>query len=583
MDKVVQKHCLIYCRVSSAKQAQQGESIEDQEKICRSIADKYNADILDVFKEQYSGRKDERPVIDEIFAYIKKHPNKVNFLIVRAIDRFTRNGTLGYESLKQKLAQYGVDLIDSYGIIQPSKNTLEHLGVEYNWSRIHPSEITELVMAQQGKSEVSQILTRMIGAEINLVRDGYKVRQENDGYTNEKVYIDGKKKVIQTPDPLRAHFFIKMFEMSVTHTDQQVVDYVNAMGYKSKETKRWSKGKDRIIGTRGGIKLTVKQLQKIRQRPIYAGINAEKWLETPIKTQYKGLVSIDMFNKANKGKVYIKEDKDDLITILKDYNPHQLKRMKDNPEFPHKAVVLCHLCEIPKPFLGSSPTSKSGKRVPTYHCARKHQYLGINKKDFEKKLTDFVSKLEYKDEAFIKTFEAVLMNKFREREKELGEFSVQVGTTVIELETEKKTLIEAYTSTKNEIIRDELEKKINEIHQQIEITREQRNGIEVQENDIHAFVGYVKNLMEHPVEMLVKQKDLTALRGLFGLVFEELPTYEEIVNGTPKLSLPYKLKEEFKVNKDLCVSSPYLQWNTIENMVIKWNSVFTDFNLMATV
>ncbi len=551
MDKVVQKHCLIYCRVSSAKQAQQGESIEDQEKICRSIADKYNANILDVFKEQYSGRKDERPVIDEIFSYIKKHPNKVNFLIVRAIDRFTRNGTLGYESLKQKLAQYGVDLIDSYGIIQPSKNTLEHLGVEYNWSRIHPSEITELVMAQQGKSEVSQILTRMIGAEINLVRDGYKVRQKDDGYINEKIYVDGKKKVIQKPDPLRAHFFIKMFEMSITNTDQQVVDYINAIGYKSEETKMWSKGKDRIIGTRGGIKLTVKQLQKIRQRPIYAGINAEKWLETPIKTQYKGLVSVDTFNKANKGKVYIKEDKDGLITILKDYNSHQLKRMKDNPEFPHKAVVLCSVCK--KPFLGSSPKGKY-KAIPTYHCARDHKYLGINKVEFEKQLTDFVSKLEYKDEAFIKTFEAVLMNKFREREKELGEFSVQVGTTVIELETEKKTLIEAYTSTKNEIIRDELEKKINEIHQQIEITREQRNGIEVQENDIHAFVGYVKNLMEHPVEMLVKQKDLTALRGLFGLVFEELPTYEEIVNGTPKLSIPYKLKEEFEVNKDLCVT-----------------------------
>lgn len=551
MERVVQKHCLIYCRVSSAKQAQQGESIEDQERICRSIADKYNAGVLNVFKEQYSGRKDERPVIDEIFSYIKKHPNKVSFLIVRAIDRFTRNGTLGYESLKQKLAQYGVGLIDSYGIIQPSKNTLEHLGVEYDWSRIHPSEITELVMAQQGKSEVNQILTRMIGAEINLVREGYKVRQENDGYTNEKVFIDGKKKVIQIPDPQRAHFFTKIFEMSPTHTDQQIVDYINAMGYKSKETKMWSKSKDKIIGTRGGLKMTVKQLQKIRQRPIYCGINTEKWLEMPVKTQYKGLVSIDVFNRANKGKVYIQEGKDGLITILKDYNPHQLKRMKDNPDFPHKAVVLCSICK--KPFLGSSPKGKY-KAIPTYHCARDHKYLGVNKVEFEKQLTAFVSKLQYKDEAFIKTFEAVLMNKFREREKELGEFSVQVGTTVIELETEKKSLIEAFTSTKNEIIRDELEKKINKIHEEIENTREQRNGIEVQENDIHAFVGYVKNLMEHPVEMLVKQKDLTALRGLFSLVFEELPTYEEIVNGTPKLSLPYKLSEEFEVNKDLCVT-----------------------------
>ncbi len=552
MENFIQICCLIYCRVSSAKQAQQGESLDDQEKICRSIADKYNAHVLNVFKEQYSGRKDDRPVIDEIFSYIKKHPNKVKFLIVRAIDRFTRNGTLGYESLKQKLAQYGVVLIDSNGIIQQSKNTLEHLGVQYDWSITHPSEITELVMAQQGKNEVNQILTRMIGAEINLVRDGYKVRQPDDGYVNQKVYIEGKKKVIQIPDPKRSHFYIKMFEMSLTHTDNQIVDHINAMGYRSKETNVWSKSKDRIIGTRSGIKLTVKQLQKIRQRPIYAGVNTEKWLIEPIKSEYAGLVSIDLFNKANKGKIYIQELKNTkVVKVIKDYNPKQLKRMKDNPNFPHKAVILCSVCK--KPFVGSSPKGKY-KAIPTYHCARNHKYYGINKVEFEKQLTAFVSKLQYKDEAFIKTFEAVLMNKFREREKELGQFSVQVGSTVIEMEREKKSLIEVYTSTKNEVIRDEVEKKINKIHEEIEIIREQRNSIEVQENDIHAFIGYVKNLMEHPIEMLVKQKDLSALKGLFGLVFDELPTYEEIVNGTPKLSLPYKLKEEFEVNKDLSVT-----------------------------
>lgn len=554
MEKTIQKNCLIYLRVSSPKQAQQGESIDDQKKICSIVADRYNLNILEVFAEQFSGRRNDRPVIEDIITYIKKHPNKVQYLIFRAIDRFTRNGTLGYESLKQRLALYGVSLIDANGVIQPSKNTLEHLGVEYDWSITRPSEITELVMAQQGKSEVNTILTRMIGAEINLVRDGYKVRQSDDGYINEKVFIEGKKKVIQKPDPLRAHFFIKMFEMSTTHTDQEIVDYINAIGYRSKEQKMWSKGKTKIIGTKGGIELTIKQLQKIRQRPIYAGINTEKWLLEPRKTEYKGLISIDLFNKANKGKVYIEELKDGSIKVHKDYNPHQLKRMKDNPLFPHKEVILCPVCVIPKPFLGSSSRGKSGQKFPFYHCNRNHKYYGVSKDEFEKQLTAFVSKLKYKDEAFFKVFEITLMNKFREKEKELGEFSVQVGTTVIELEAEKKQNIEAYTSTKNEIIRAELEKKINELHIQIENTREQRNGIEVQENDIHSFIGYVKNLMEHPVERLVKQKNLTALRGLFSIVFDELPTYQDIVNGTPKLSIPYKLSDEFRDTKSLSVT-----------------------------
>lgn len=340
--------------------------------------------------------------------------------------------------------------------------------------------------------------------------------------------------------------------MSTTHKDQEIVDFVNAMGYRSKLQKKWSQDKKKIVGSRGGVLLTVKQLQKIRQRPIYCGVNTEKWLQKPIKTQYPGLVSITTFNNSNKGKIYIEEKKDGSIVIHKDYNPHQLKRMKDNPLFPHKEVVLCPKCG--KPFLGSSPTGKSGKSFPSYHCARNHKYFGVSKDEFEKQLIGFVSNLKYRDKAFFKSFEATLINKFREKEKELGEVSVKVGTTVAELEADKKRNIEAFTATTNPVIRAELDQTITELHRQIEEAREQRNNIEVQENDIHSFVGYVKDLMEHPVERLVKQENLTALRGLFGLVFEELPTYSEIVNGTPKLSMPYKLSDEFKRDKSLAVT-----------------------------
>ncbi len=553
------KNCIIYCRVSSAKQAQQGESPEEQEKVCRITAERSNLTVLKVFKEQFSGRKEDRPVIEDIFSYFKTHPHQINILMVRAIDRFTRNGTFGYESLKKRLADYGVQLIDSNGVIQPSKNTLEHLGVEYSWSKIHPSESAELLSAQEGKNEVNKSLTRMIGQEINLVREGYKVRQADDGYINKREFVDGKKKMIQIPDPKRAQFFISMFEMraSGAYTDQQIADHINAMGYRSRIHKKWSKAKDKILGSSGGVQLTVKQLQKIIQRPIYCGINTEKWLEKPIRTNYKGLVSINTFNKANKDKIFIQEQVNGEVSILKDYNPHQLKRMKDNPVFPFKEVILCPHCK--KPFLGSSPKGKSGQPFPTYHCCRNHKYYGISKKDFEEKLSLYVQKLKRKDGRFMKALEATLMNKYREKEKELGEFSVKVGTTVNELEVEKQQKIEAFIITTNEIIREELDRKITELHQQIEKAREQRNGIEVTENDVHSFVGFVKNLMEHPEKYLIKQKNLTLLKALYGLVFKELPTLNEIVNGTPKLSIPYKLYDEFRDTKSLSVTLPGIE------------------------
>ena len=137
------------------------------------------------------------------------------------------------------------------------------------------------------------------------------------------------------------------------------------------------------------------------------------------------------------------------------------------------------------------------------------------------------------------------------KEKEIGEFSLRAGNNVSELQAEKLQKIETFSSTKNQTIRETLEKQIETIQKQITEAQEERNKLEVKENDVHSFIRYAKYLMEHPVEMLLKQKNFTILRALFGLVFDELPTYTEIVNGTPKLSLTYKLSERFNGSKSL--------------------------------
>lgn len=566
------KNCVIYCRVSSSKQAQQGESLELQETICRGIAERYNLKVVEVFKEQFSGRKEDRPVIEDVFSYFKKYPNKVDILIVRAIDRFTRNGTFGYENLNQRLKEYKVKLIDSNGIIQPSKNTLEHLDIEYEWSRVRPSEITELIMAQQGKSEVNQILTRTIGAEIALVRNGYHIGPPREGFINDKIIIDGRKKPIQKADPNNAHFFVKMFELRAigTYTDQEIVEQINAMGYRSRIRNRWSKTKENSIGTSGGLKLNIKHLQNVISNPIYCGVNNGKWLSMPIKTKYSGLVSISVFNKANKGKLFIEEKKDGGITIHKDYNPHTLKRTKDNPLFPFKSVILCPVCE--KPFLASVSKGKSGKGFPTYHCSRNHKQYGVSKKDFEKTIAHFITNIKYK-EGFLKSFKATLINKYREKEKELGEFSLKTGDNVKELETEKLQKINTFSNTQNITIKIELEKQINELQVQILKAQEQRNKFEVKENDIHSFIKYAKYLMEHPEEMLLKQKNFTILRALFNIVFDKLPTYTEILNGTPKLSLTYKLSNEFKDIKSFTAGDERIELppTVLETVVLPLN------------
>jgi len=571
MERLSEKNCLILCRVSTLKQARQGESIEVQEKICLALAEAQNLGVFKIFREHFSGRKDKRPVIEDIFDCIKQNPGKISVLIIRGIDRMTRAGSTPYDQFKQRLFKYGITLLDSYGTIQPQINTLAHLGVEYDWSSHSPSEMTELILAQQSKKEVTDILTRTIGAEIELARTGYKVRSPNDGYINKIIFVEGKRKVIQVADPERSNLYVQMFELraSGAYTDIQIVNRINAMGFRTRPRNRWSKDKSRVIGQYGNIALTIKQLQVIIQNPIYCGVNTEKWLTEPIKTKYEGLVSIDTFNKANRTKVFIETLQENVVKIHRNHSPLHVKRLKNNPQFPYR-FILCPVCN--KPLTGSSSTGKSGQKFPAYHCSRKHVSFRVKQRDFDNTISYFTTNLEYKD-GFLISLERALMKMYRGKENILEDFAARAAKNAAELEIHKKQRIDAFLSTQNATIRKELEKQIEELQNQIEQVTCEGKGLDIAEKDIHAFIAYAKNLMEHP-ENLLYTKDINRLRTFYGLVFDEVPTYTEIANGTPKLSLPYQLSKEFSQGKSELGCLNDLDWNEVQITIKKWNDVF---------
>ncbi len=551
------EYCIIHCRVSSSKQSQQGESLDVQENVCRSIAVAKNWSIEPhgkIWKESFSGRKENRPIFEEILNYLRENPGKVKYYLFRAIDRFTRGGTFSYETMKRELSKLGVEMVDSYGIIQPSQNTLTNLGFEYTWSKYFPSEITELVMASTAKTEVTNILTRTIGQEIRLTQQGFKVRASQDGFLNQEKVIDGKKKVIQVPDPERAKYIIEMFNLRAmgAHSDEEIVAKINAMGYRSKTQHHWDKAHEKIIGSRGGISLTVKQLQAIIKRPIYCGFVCEKWTRyQPVKAQYDGLVSIDTFNQANRGKVLIQENEDKTWKILYDSHLEKttIKKTRYNSLFPYKHVILCPQCN--KPFMGSSPVGKSGKGFATYHCSRKtHKYFGIPKKTFEDSVEHYIRNLKFKPQ-YLNSLEVSFLNKYREREQEIVKASSTIHQSISELKAEQAMKLESYVSSTSSLIKGKLEKEIEDLEVRIKDAGTESQKIEVTESDIKLFIKKVKYVMEHPEEMLLNPDNPRAQESLFGLVFEEFPTFTQIMSGTPKLSLIFEVSSDFKPNQDV--------------------------------
>ena len=552
--------CIIHCRVSSTKQSQEGESLPVQGGICEKLAANNGWTLLHTpWLESFSGRKTTRPVFIEILDFIDNHPGKVQYYIFRSIDRFTRGGSYTYEQMKRELTRRGVAMIDGNGVIQPMRNTLEDVDFEYGWSKQSPSEISELVLATTAKQEVTSILTRMIGQEIRLVNQGYKVRCSQDGYINKKIYVEGKKRTIQVPDPERAKFFIMMFELRAAghYSDQEIVDRVNAIGYRTKFQNRWDRSKGKILGQSGGHPLTVKKLQYHIQKPIYPGVIVEKWTKgKPVKAQYAGLVSFDLFNRANRGKVFIREA-EGLLEILYNYLPNKVtnKRERHNPQFPYK-FILCPACN--KPFLGSQTRGKSGKKFSAYHCARNHARVGINKKDFEETVESFFEKLEFQPE-ILTSLHAVILDRYRERQGSILETASQVGYNVAELEVQKAQAVRSYISASVGFLKAEIEKEISSLDEQIKNAQSERNKLEVTDRDVEDFIAEAKSIMEHPAKMLMNSGNSKQTEALLGLFFETMPTYDEIRSGTPKLCWIFKLSSGSIIDKSQLVTPPGIE------------------------
>lgn len=559
-DNTKKDGAIIHCRVSSSKQAQEGESLDVQGSICLKIAAGREWELKhEPWLESISssGNK-KRPDFQEILDFLDTHPGEVQHYIFRSIDRFTRSGSVTYGNMKQELARRGVAMEDSNGIIQPTKNTLDYLGIgiSYDWSMQSPSEISEVVMATTAKGEITTILTRLIGQEIELARQGYVVRAPQDGYVTKKVLVEGKKKTIAVPDPDRAKYYAAMFEMRALgqYTDREIVERINAMGYRTKQFNRWDKKHQKIIGQSGSRPLTIKHLQVIIKNAAYCAVIIEKWTKNlPIRAQYPGLVSIETFNQANRGKVHIKDMGDAGLEVLYNYSPNQIiqRKLKDNPLYPYK-FILCPKCG--KPFLGSAPRGKSGQKFPAYHCSRSHSWYSVNKKTFDTTVENYVNSLEFQPEPLDGLYE-VLIDRYRERQAEIIKVASEVGLNVVDLELQKAQATQAYIAANSPTVRESIEAEIEKMGKQIKTAQAERNKLEITEQDIDSFIKDAKEVMEHPSEMLLNPTNIQQQRLLFGLVFEETPTYEQIVNGTPKLTWIFRLSKQSEEHKSELVTA----------------------------
>lgn len=535
------KNAVAAIRVSTTKQGTDGDSPEAQKEQIERFAENKGVTIKKFFVFMESASKEQQPM-QEAVDYCKDPRNTVDLFIIKSIDRFTRGGSLSYDMLKTQLEASRVQLVDIYGVISSQQvNTLDHLGFEYRWSVYSPSKKSEILEAERSKDELRDIMSRMIGAEIRYTQNGYWMRQPPYGYYSEKVDTNQGKRTILRPREEEAVFMRKMFELRAEGllTDFEIVETLNDMGYQTRVS--YVRNKDdlsRVISKKGGKPLTVKSMQRIVQNTIYAGINVEKWTNyTPIKCVFDGLVSIDLFNRANRGKKYIGFNEADGEYEIYRQAPkkHLVEKVMNNPDFPYKKFVLRPECH--GPLLGSASRGKNGKHYPAYHCSNKGHYFRVPKDQMDEKITKFINRVKVSDDK-IDLLLTTVRKEFERRQALSGDDARTIEKHIESLRSEAEATMDKIMLLSNPTAITYLESQIERI--QNDITRLEKEKQQLKQKkpiDIDRILARVRFFLESLDLLLLKQKDPHKKAQLFGVLFDQLPTYDDLGDGTPKTPL----------------------------------------------
>ncbi len=507
---------------------------------------------LDLAESATGGKQPLQQAIDWIANYNPKNPlKKITYLLFMDFKRQGRSGVLFYADLKRQLAKLGVSPLDSTGIISEEKrNTLESFGVKYSWSEYQPTEKSEYLAAEEARDNFRDIMTQLIGAEINYARLGYIIRNSLFGFQNEKVDTPHGKRVVLKPHPIEYPWMVTIFErlLEGRKTDDEIIAEVNLMGF----TTRTRKGRDangNVTNVRGGKPLTPRLLNFFKTKTDYAGVNNEKWVSSQgyaVKFKFPVLITIAEFNRINRGVMQLVEKENDIVEVIRVHNKPVIKSYGNLETYPFKAFIACPTCG--KLLFGSASRGKLGKHYPAYHHSgdlpNKHYFRVSVDGDngLEATVAKFLSHVKFSKKA-LANFEDKILARYESRQIDEKQKTIDLQKRVTELNTQQKDILQTIKQTESPIVIKMLSDDVDELEKQKKEATDARNNKEIEEIDIATTIATAKYYLEHLDDLIMTATNPAVKGALFSLIFQRIPTYQELVIGTPILRPIFELKD----------------------------------------
>ena len=379
------KKAVIYCRVSTKEQVEEGNSLVSQQNICKDYALKNGYEISEVFIERGESAKNaNRTELKRLIEYCTNRRNGVQVVIAYKVDRIARNID-DYRYIRVLLKRYGIEI----------KSTSEY------FEDTPAGRFMENIIANVAQFDNDVRTERSVGGMRDAMREGRYVWIAPFGYSNGEVL--GKSTIVPNE---QADVIRKLFN-EVAKNTIPVDEIRKQLFVEGLRTKR-------------GKMIAKSHLYKLLNNEVYAG-----WIikfGERHRGLYEPLVTDELFAQVQR--------------VLKRRSHKGFIYQRENPDFPLRRFVF-----HPQGTKITGFWAKGRSKKYAYY-----RFIGFKgaemKKDLlEELFLDFLDKhtLEPRYVAYLKqamkdALDTVNESSFKEAEK--------LRATINELNTKQTSLIE---------------------------------------------------------------------------------------------------------------------------------------------
>ncbi|MEO8724046.1 MAG: recombinase family protein, partial [Sphingobium sp.] len=319
MSRKTNQKAIIYCRVSTKKQAEEGNGLTSQETRCREYAGQRGHEVVGVFTDEVSGKLAQRPGLDAMLAFIRTNRKLGLVVVIDDISRMARD-VRNHFDLKESIFRAGA--------------TLESPTVEFgeDSDSILIEHLLASVAQHQRQKNGEQAKNRMRAR----LQGGYWVFNAPFGYRYERSPAGGADLVRDEP---LASIIAEGLE-----------GYACGRFNSKAEVKRFFESHPQFPVCRHGY-LTNEQVHRIMTRPIYAGyVESKVWVVSLRPGQHEALIPMATFH---------------LIQERLAGKPFAPARADVHLDFPLRGWVSCGTCSHPMTANWSQGRSR---KYPFYVC-----------------------------------------------------------------------------------------------------------------------------------------------------------------------------------------------------------------------